>query len=665
MAKRKNFLKKNKKTIITISGLVIGVFFLALFGNTLLSVVGVDTEIGWTPVAHSIDGYSDSGKGVIWSSGCRDGRFATPCTKRFDSKYWSFYSTGSYDNSGSAFWLENPQLIFEERTNDFTFESPVSIPRSLDGGDGYLKTAVAHNGGVKITFNEDLKNKYFKVNYDSDYYIGGDGSSPPIIPNTIMGHEFMPGTSGVVEIKPSLFEEGKAELYINGEKVEDLIYPYELTAVIKGVDGTNWQKGYITYFEFKNPRYNELFDCSIDNDEVLVFDEFTGGSLFDINSLTYTEPLPKFCPNSQPVIVRSFTERGLTTDYNNEVFHALASGDSFRVPEDQTIRVPYVTKDTTGELRCPLNQAYNTKTNNCQDILSEGLEEDYTPYTSDISIGENDVSYTMEYNSLSSIKIGDLSFSTSAPRFVCDCDEGRTTPPNPSNSCWETDIGDNVINTKQTTELAPYTKLYYEVEGIGVYKGYTDTYGYLDCQFMEEDHWTNKYRLTIDSEGLSIEESKTLTSVMLNKDESVELIINNEIASFSNSGLLVRTYNEILDTYNDNEISLALDKSKNTYDYKLKTDILGNVEQEIIPYIIVDDKKIYASKSLILKYSVTDDGISDITTGTTDNSVEEPTSDPIISFDSIKENLSPLVIILSLVVGIILITILIISLKRK
>ena len=60
-----------------------------------------------------------------------------------------------------------------------------------------------------------------------------------------------------------------------------------------------------------------------------------------------------------------------------------------------------------------------------------------------------------------------------------------------------------------------------------------------------------------------------------------------------------------------------------------------------------------------------DDGISDITTGTTDNSVEEPTSDPIISFDSIKENLSPLVIILSLVVGIILITILIISLKRK
>lgn len=571
-------MKKQKIYIIIGIAVVIALIILITQFNVLQTIFSV--EPGYIPYQMSDTSFTNAN---TTTTTCCQGQ-----------GFWGgqLYST----NFSSKFW------------EVYTINSPFSAISSITGSDNQI--VVSPNSGcdntaagqtVNIIFKDDLKNKNFKVNYD----ISGNQNKyhPEEKPSfQVLGNEVGSSVQGVIEIVPSLIDENKYTLFINGipqEKTYPINSQWFITFSVGAPACGNAR------LVLSNPRWKPQFDCNVSNDEVLIFDEFSEGSVINLTSLSY--PIKKFCIN-QPVIIRSLTNQGIATDTSNELLLNLAQGRNIIVKSGQTVRIPYITKVQSGLFRCLASQAFNTKTQQCENFLSAATEDAEGIYLNNINIGNNEILYTKKYDSSPSIRIGNIVYNTDAPKYTCDCNiEGRILPDkNPS--CWKTSLTDVLsIVSKTTYNINNYLSLYYEAQGQGVFNGVKIRNGVeqqFKCTATDDSDWVNIFKLTVDTKGLSISPKDDIKSTVLNKESNLNVYITNNLAKFNTpeSGVKIRTISRIVDVTRDEYLTFDLNTGKNSYAIPLKVDFVGDNMMEIIPFVVIEGKTIYGSNSLIINY---------------------------------------------------------------
>ena len=547
------------------------IVLVGVIGNQL-GMFSVGNEYGWIPMTEVNDQFTDANY------------FRTPVA---GNAAWYF------DTFTSKYW-------------EITTDNEVALSPEPSGGDGEIKIIVQCSFGsdclAQIKFNEDILNKNFKIDYESQggtYCPTGAGSCKNIGGSINFLPQFNTNSydlnsKGTIELKPSLLDKDEVEFIVNGQSL-GMITPVEnfnLNMIARGRTDGSWIK-------LSNPRYKPLFDCFVDNDEVAIFDEFAGGSSFDINDLTYS--VKKFCPDTYPTVVRSFTERGASSSASFTILNKLASGGTINVPEDKTIRVGYITQSQAGLLRCSLDEAFNVQSGECENMLSEGVPDNLETIIRAVEVGENEVSKMT--TTTDSILIGNLNLKTYSQDFVCEC-TGNQQVGQPKDSCWETTIGNKKVTSKQTLKVNDFVSIYYEAFGSGI-----DKY----CKLIENDgvadKWINFYKVIINKDGLKIYPEETISKEKLNEDKKIKVKIENNIASFNMAGVKIVYKNKILDIYTYEDYSLRLNKGDNIKEIPLKTDMLGDVIIGIRPYVVIEEKKIYSDDNLLINYVVEEDSV--------------------------------------------------------
>ncbi len=559
-------MKKKEKYIY--GGIIIILLILAMF---VLPKIGLfssfTTEFGWIPFGEVDDQFTNLEKTHSDSNSITH-----------NSLYWEWTVSGLKSSN-------RPELS----------------PMYASGGDRellLLGTGASSGFGNthSIRFNENLQNKHFRLNYEiktNQAYLNIEGK--------VVGFG-----SGLIELKPSVLNKGESDLFVGGIKVKTIDtsngYYLTLTMTAATVGDSTTSKVYLS-----NPRWKPLFDCFVDNDEVIVFDDFAPGSNFNIYDLTYT--VQKFCAN-QPVVIRSLDDRGIAPDReDNQALSRLSNGGSLKVPSDEVYRVPYITKDQTGKLRCPSGEGFNPQTQECENIKSEGLPDDIKGYYSEqINIGTNEILLSYNYQKTSSY-IGDLRISVSQPTFVCDCSQypGRTSPDEAPNECWEITINGKKVKNKEDIELANGIKGKFILEGVGVYNGEKPS-GTFNCEFTDDEDWVSKIKVKFDMDLLVFEGGYDFGDVKLNDDINARVVMVNQLGTGFNGGYKKRTITKLLDTIQEEFLEAEIKEDENTIDIPLGTSMHGWANVELISYIDIEGKKIFGNEKIIIKYEVISEG---------------------------------------------------------
>ena len=289
-------------------------------------------------------------------------------------------------------WGGNPQSIctnVQSETDKFIFNSQST--QCVDGGstretikDGalyFISTGEPRLPFIRtVEIKDDLSNanlKFkFKAKKEDDRCVKPSSYGVQIyIGETLVFTKTSSSACGLVEedftveIYHSVVDENLVES--NGEeytlkstdkeiKVIVSVYSGESTSATLKPAGT----AQVWLYEVK---YKVPYSCKIDDNSVLVFDDFNID--FSQDDLSYS-PL-RYCLDNPPIL-RSFEADGLMQDEKGEIFQKLVTGNTVSVKEGTTIRVPYITKYVEGQqLRCSINEAWNSKLKKCQIIVEQ------------------------------------------------------------------------------------------------------------------------------------------------------------------------------------------------------------------------------------------------------------------------------------------------------
>jgi len=234
------------------------------------------------------------------------------------------------------------------------WEFPSYCDHHIIGGD--IKMMVGYCASAR--FKPNLANLHFKTTFRGDGWAG-----PQVGIKGLFGYSGGRYETGTLELVPSVLEKGRSSVFVNGIYKQDIVSDemYLIASSNCGIQA-------VSFTEILYPHYKPLFECALENDEILIFDEFSTN--FNINDLAY--PVKKFCINNPPQ-VRSFTERGIATDYNGQILIDLSAGKTINVPFDQTIRIIYITEIQSGIYRCQADEAWNVILGRCENILRDPL----------------------------------------------------------------------------------------------------------------------------------------------------------------------------------------------------------------------------------------------------------------------------------------------------
>lgn len=379
-------------------------------------------------------------------------------------------------------------------------------------------------------------------------------------------------------------------------------------------------------------KYKIPYDCKIDSNSVLVFDDFS--TSFTQNDLSY-QPL-RYCLDNAP-IVRSFEAGGLMQDERGEIFQKLSTNQIVTVQDGQIIRVPYITKYVEGQtLRCGLDEGYNPQTkqcgkliepeqpkevilqcndnsdcwlpSNCKDI-SVTCENSVCKYAQDtcngieiekvvtnevlvyqevlktietenvvtINEAQNEFTYTFDnYNK--EFKIGDYTITTDMPTYTCKDDDRDLQSKIYDNNCYEFMIDNKLTKYGETININPYlTATCYAGKRVNAQETFTDNKWISVCKFKINDF-------------IDISPAENNKWFILNSDANYKFLTSNKLYTFNNAGAYLSCYREtgVQQDLPVEENIFILNKDTTENSIKLLTNELGKYNCEIIPFVKIN-----------------------------------------------------------------------------
>lgn len=396
-------------------------------------------------------------------------------------------------------------------------------------------------------------------------------------------------TGGLLEIIPDIIKRDNYEVWYKGEKKADLIND-QIYVEFQGAGLT-----------IRNSRYKTRFSCEIENDEIVVFDEFSNN--FNIGSLGYTPE--KFCLESYPATVRSLSEQGVEPDRRASITRSLASGETISVNPGEIVRITYITdfEEGMGE-QCDYLSGFalNTKTGECVKYIEEA--EDIIVITNNVTTVFSDPE---SLNLGAASRIDNQVIEVTDVKFVCDKTQNYNAPK-PSEDCWRisftTPHGDfsNVIHGTQTQ-----AGKYYSITPIATGEWESD------CENCPEgcDYSINSshdgiertkgigegcvkggkadlyFKITDYSffESTPVEQSSY--SVKLNSENQMCFNLKNNLdLSFSDlqSGFLVTQTRDLVFSQKRYEENIGITTGSNIVCLPINTGVLGWVYYDIVPF---------------------------------------------------------------------------------
>ena len=238
-----------------------------------------------------------------------------------------------------VFWFQ-PQY----QSTQYVVVSPA------DFNPSFGKMNMYNDISVKDFKNSDIKIKYYgeiKVDIvsliDNIFYKGIEESvSLPTLTKTEQDH--------IVEIKHSKITSGELHVYNDGVyrgNVTANFNNYHLriinpryTAIASNGYGYVYGVGNTHYVKYKIP-----FSCKIYGDEHLVYEDYFAGQTIQLdNDFKLSSggcEVRKFCLGHPSTIA---SVDGTTSDYENEIYQVMVSGNSLTVPQTENWKLIFITK---------------------------------------------------------------------------------------------------------------------------------------------------------------------------------------------------------------------------------------------------------------------------------------------------------------------------------
>ena len=207
--------------------------------------------------------------------------------------------------------------------------------------------------------------------------------------------------------------------------------------------------------------------CDIRDDEVWIQRSFSSPVNLQVLDEEFGEVPTQFCHEARPFTLRKLGE-GEAPLKKAEGIIPFNRGETIQADEENIITLNYAlnieTCQSEGCTKCGLGKSNIFKNGRwtCENFLRED-----EPRT----IGERELvipTGTNIFSAANTVKIGDVVFS-SKQKFTCSPGEGIWSPPNPSLSCYESEIQYNNIDTvmkdSQKMALNPNLKVQYYAGG--------------------------------------------------------------------------------------------------------------------------------------------------------------------------------------------------------
>lgn len=343
------------------------------------------------------------------------------------------------------------------------------------------------------------------------------------------------------------------------------------------------------YVIIKDLQSRPFFNCQVEDDEIVIKDEFIGSQEIDINDLSY-HPI-KFCTDSFPVLIRDIS-KGLTPDLRGDITRQLAQGEKINIPEGRVYTIGYIADFIEGiHTKCPLGFAW--KKGKCEQYIIE--KQDIVEVIRDvrfIEVGIQEVLFT------NSGKIGDTTLNSGKPIFSCGNEVKATdseNAPDPREECWNIPIsykGEKVAKYSSMLDLDSYFSV--TPFTVARYK-----------QGVVQDGYMNTLILKIKKSFLDVKAKKeTPYYFIFNSPQKLCFNIVNNANNFPSAGARVKVQNKLLNEEETKFITFPIQKGQNDYCLDLNNNQIGKFEYNINPYVEIGKKNIFDDQSAVYTLEV-------------------------------------------------------------
>jgi len=488
------------------------------------------------------------------------------------------YDVKSHNNKNLPV-IENSKFTLSSKGNRFII---------LVGGQDISKTEIigSSSGGTQISSIIDIT-KNFNVHYVSDIskksgvVLINDNevnrisvSNPSYISILIDGD----GYSNEMFIKRNIYG-------------ENLKFNIEATAF-----GSNANiRNSVAYKIFPDIRYELPYNCDIQNDETVVRDRFIDAQTISIKDLSY-EPI-RVCVKQLPTTLRSLTEQGITSDELGTLVKDLSEGKSFTLQDKQVLDIIYITDylEGMGERCGALDSAYSNKAKKCVKFINEEVDV-ITIIRESVfrEIGSQDVQFT------DNLDIGDKPLKSSGLSFTCSSTSNVDTTQKPE--CFKTTITFNGqsfdFNSLEKKNINPSLRLEYIPEG------------FYDVENNKIESVKNNFILHFNNFDFFtimpiLEPDKDDYYSLLNQKKELKFKLTNTLSNFQNSGFNVVKRKDFTGEEISELLIYPFSQSDNQeFVLNPDTSAYGAYIYRLLPYIVLNNKKIFIPKESIYNYKV-------------------------------------------------------------
>lgn len=493
---------------------------------------------------------------------CSNGIYDRQPTYYIDSKYWDIYTyrTQSYggidtkmsvhisqgynsENNDASSWIVSKDDFSSRlfRTN-IVFTAQDQRTACTCGGSG---TLIASIGGVEVPI------KYLRTS---------SCNTQPV------------SVTGLFETRPAILS-NQIDIFFQGIKINTItpINNDKLKFYIDGsVECSSLQAS------FTNPRYQYLYSCQQDTNDVLVVNKYSPGETVSLETLSFT---PKSFCLAHPAILKDLGKGGSTT--TAEIYQILVAGDSYTLESDQEMWLFYI-YDGDGDasiVSCDEGYAWDSVSSSCILISEIGIPPeratfDNEDFALDYRILEPDIDWDesdyVKYQPYPVIKSGD----------------------------WVQDTRDFSKDIDETIDYSDYFKIEHAIVDIQ-----DDEATYRDYVYIDENSLAIRFKpdgifttmSTIDNSG----------ETFLGESKVLKVDVNNLIVDGAEIGVNLKSSNGLFftgDTIYTKTMNMNL--GWNTLSFDVPVNEIGEYTVTVQPFIIFDRINLVSDNSASTMYIV-------------------------------------------------------------